>query len=969
MRRFISPFALVFVAVLMIESAPPPVMAASPRPVTYADYDGWKAIRGMTLSDDGTHLAYALVPTSGDPTLVIRDTATGKELREERGTAPFFTADAKFVVYTLNAPNKEINAAHLAPKPSEAAPKNGIGIVELATGHVETFERVKSVQVAHDGGGAFIAFLNEPAAHPSPSPAATPSPEVTASPAASPMPTPAPKADKKKDEGTDLVIRDLTNGTNVTVPNVTDYVLAQDDRTLAYATQTKSGTGDGVHVRDLASGTTSDALAGNGRYKSLAIAHSGSVLGFLSDVRTYAQDVPHYDAYVVDLRAAQPVATVAVDETNRYLPHDQRPNENGTVSFSRDGARMFLGTAAAPTPLPSGTPLPIAVDLWTYKDAHLQSQQAHDIASERKRTYLGVYDLATRRFAQLGSPSLRTIETNRNPNVALGHDPRPYDLASSWIGEDASDLYAVSLVDGSRKLLGRGFAESVLSPGGAYAVAWDKHLRHWISLRTTDGKRTVLAPDAKVTFYDETDDHPGPPPPYGIGGWIAGDRAVIVYDRYDPWLVDLGTGVAKNLTHGAGRATSVVYSVLDTDPDRDAFPVNEPFLLSLSDQRTYASGFATLAYGGGTPRTLMHTEKLLANEGGPLHDRIGAPLKARHADRFIFTAETYREFRDYWMSDHSFANAQKVTDANPQLANYRWGSEHLISYRSSDGTPLRAVLLLPDGFDPHKTYPMLVYFYEKWSDRFRSFYSPTPGYPTLSRYVSNGYVVLLPDVVYKVGHPGASALRCINAAVDAVEKRGFIDRKHVGISGHSWAAYQINYMITKTDRFRAVEAGAAVANMTSAYGGIRLESGRVREGQYEVGQSRIGATPWERPDLYLENSGLFHIQDIHTPYLTMHNDADNAVPFSQGVEFLTAMRRLHKVAYMFSFNGKPHNLNYTLPADLDDIKYWSVAFDEWFDYWLKDAPRPTWFDGIDYLHKGERNIHPLYHEDYTGTPI
>src|SRR5471032_2709918 len=429
-------------------------------------------------------------------------------------------------------------------------------------------------------------------------------------------------------------------------------------------------------------------------------------------------------------------------------------------------------------------------------------------------------------------------------------------------------------------------------------------------------------------------------------------------------MVDLTTGAATNLTHGAGRAAHIVYSIMNTDPEREALSAGKPFLLSISDQNTYASGFASLPFAGGTPHTLIRADKIVNNafvQFGGVHQRIAPPIKARNSDRIVFTQESYREFRDLWTSDLTFAHPQKISHVNPQLANFRWGSEQLISYTSKDGTPLRAVLLLPDNFDPKKKYPMLTYFYEKWSDQYHTFYPVAPRYPTISRYVSHGYVVLLPDVVYKVGHPGPSALRCILAAVDAVSKKGYIDQKRIGIAGHSWAAYQINYMITQTDRFRAVEAGAAVANMTSAYGGIRLESGNVREGQYEAGQSRIGATPWDRPDLYLENSGLFHIKNIHTPYLTMHNTADGAVPFSQGVEFITAMRRLGKPAYMFSFEGKDHNLRDT-PADREQLKYWAVRFDEWFDYWLKGAARPVWFNGVDYLHRGELNVRPLYGE-------
>jgi dipeptidyl aminopeptidase/acylaminoacyl peptidase len=165
-------------------------------------------------------------------------------------------------------------------------------------------------------------------------------------------------------------------------------------------------------------------------------------------------------------------------------------------------------------------------------------------------------------------------------------------------------------------------------------------------------------------------------------------------------------------------------------------------------------------------------------------------------------------------------------------------------------------------------------------------------------------------------------------------------------------------MLTKTHRFRAAEAGAAVANMTSAYGGIRWGTGIVRESQYEVGQSRIGATPWERPDLYLENSALFHITAITTPYLTIANDADDAVPWYQGIEFFTAMRRLHKEAYMFVYNNEVHNLR-----GRENQKHWTVHLDEYFDHYLKGAPLPTWMSrGVDYVDRGKRDVRALYGE-------
>jgi dipeptidyl aminopeptidase/acylaminoacyl peptidase len=623
---------------------------------------------------------------------------------------------------------------------------------------------------------------------------------------------------------------------------------------------------------------------------------------------------------------------------------------------------VYFGTAAAPTPMPSGTPAPTAVDLWSWHDDVLQSQQRHDADQERKRTYLAVYDLGASRFAQLGSPEVRDVTPADRGDVAIGLDDRAYRRAASWLGEDFADAYAVSLEDGKRRLLRKRVVSAEISPGGRYALEWDEPSRHWFAIRTGDGKRVELAPHAGVAFHNVDDDHPAPPSPYGFGGWLNGDRGVMLYDEYDVWLANPETGAATNLTHGEGRRTRTVYSPVKTDPDAEAYPADKPMLLSLIDTRDYSSGYARLAAGGGAPATLFKEPEVVNGTrtvfNSSLHDFTAPPLVAKKADRYLFARESFRNYRNLWATDSSFKHVTRVTDANPQQAKYRWGTERLFDYTSADGKKLRGVMLVPDGLKPDRKAPMLVYFYETWASMFHTYYSPAPGTsPNFVRYVSNGYVVILPDVHYRIGHPGASALACIMPAVDAALKTGYADPSRVGMAGHSWAAYQINYMITKTNRFRAVEAGAAVDDMISAYSGIRLESGVVRESQYEHTQSRIGATPWDRPDLYVENSGLFGIKNIRTPYLTIHNDLDGAVPQFQGIEFITAMRRLGKEAYLFSFDGEDHNLR-----GREQQKYWTVHLDEWFDHWLKGGPKPSWMNGVDYLHRGVRNVRPLYGE-------
>jgi dipeptidyl aminopeptidase/acylaminoacyl peptidase len=243
---------------------------------------------------------------------------------------------------------------------------------------------------------------------------------------------------------------------------------------------------------------------------------------------------------------------------------------------------------------------------------------------------------------------------------------------------------------------------------------------------------------------------------------------------------------------------------------------------------------------------------------------------------------------------------------------------------------------------------MIVYIYERLSQGVYNFVPPRPGTSiNLAYYVSNGYLVLTPDIAYTIGSPGQSALKCVLPAIQAVVDKGFIDEKAIGIQGHSWGGYQIAYMITQTDRFRAVAAGAPVANMTSAYDGIRWGPGLPRQFQYERTQSRIGGTLWQYPMRFIENSPIFQADRVHTPLMMIHNDADDAVPWYQGIEYYLALRRLGKEVYLFTYNGEPHGLR-RRPNQKD----YTVRLQQYFDYYLKGAPKPDWMEhGIPYLEK------------------
>jgi len=348
---------------------------------------------------------------------------------------------------------------------------------------------------------------------------------------------------------------------------------------------------------------------------------------------------------------------------------------------------------------------------------------------------------------------------------------------------------------------------------------------------------------------------------------------------------------------------------------------------------------------------------LLASEPGKINTYILSDnehfklTKAKNAQQIFWQRASYIEYPDLWTSTSAFTNVKKLSVTNPQQNQYLWGTVEHVNWKSFDGGDLRGLLYKPENFDPAKKYPMIVYFYEKYSHELNSHYIPSPSRSIVNftYYNSNGYIVFVPDINYRTGQPGRSAYDDIISGTMAMTQRPYIDADRMGIQGQSWGGYQVAYLVTQTGLFKAAMAGAPVSNMTSAYGGIRWESGMVRQFQYEQGQSRLGENLWENRDLYIENSPIFYADRITTPLLIMSNDNDGAVPYYQGLELITAMRRLGKPAWLLNYNGDEHNL--TKLPNRHDL---SIRMDQFFDHYLKGAPMPLWMEkGVPAVVKGK----------------
>ena len=962
------------------------------RPLAHADFDAWRSIATPALSRDGKWLAYSLQPQDGDGELVIRELATGKERRETIGALPppslvpneenpdappvpravrvLFSSDSRYLIASTYPSKAETLAARKAKKKADDMPKGGMLIINLAGGNVVRVAYVKSMQVPSKGG-AWVAYLQEEtkvdAKADSAAPAeAKPADDAGDQAAARALGTTATAtaagAGAKKVYGTNLVLRELASGSERVFANVLESSFARDGKALLFTVASKAETDNGVYA--LATGETVAPIAllsGKGKYLKLTWDREQSQVAFLSDRDDVAAKVPQFKLYHwARANAAAAPAVEAVSAATPGVPADMAISEKGpatTLAFSRDGKKLYVPMAAPAKAArgPDAAPLDedkVTADLWRWNDDVVQSIQKVRATQERNRSYRGVFDLATRRYTQLADVSLRSVALSDDGSRALGADDRAYRRMTDYDGAYA-DVYVIDTVTGTRKLAikqlrdgggsGAQFAQAQWSPDGNWAYYYQG--KHWHVLNTADGRSRNLTAALGVAVHNELHDLPQPAGAYGVAGWTSDSQSLLIYDRYDVWQLFVDGRPAKNLSRGEGRKAKIQLRVQRTEPvDEDdeerGFDANKALVLRGENENTRATGFYKTSFAASVaPQRLLWGEQNFRYVG-----------RAQQADVLLVSASRFDVYPDLHVSDANFAALNKVTDGGAQMAPFLWGKAELMGFSNAKGVPLQAALYKPENFDAQKKYPLIVYIYERLSQNVHNFNHPAPGHNiNFSQYVSNGYLVMTPDIAYTTGYPGKSAMDAVMPAIDALVKQGYVDENAIGIQGHSWGGYQIAYMVTKTNRFRAAEAGAPVGNMTSAYSGIRWGTGLPRQFQYEQSQSRIGKPLQEATALFIENSPIFQVQKVKTPLLIMANDNDDAVPWYQGIELFLALRRYQKEAYFFNYNGEFHGLRRRA-----DQKDYARRMSQFFDHYLKGAAAPEWMDkGIPYIERDE----------------
>lgn len=913
---------------------------AQKKPLDHTVYDSWQSVSSPYISKSGKFVLFQVVPQEGDNQLFLKTKENKELIQIPRGYNGKLTDTENHLLSLVKAPFAVTREAKIKKKKAEELPKDSLAIYNLTTSSLVKFAQVKSYKIA-DQNNNFVSFLFDKEIN-----------EKSEAKTANDATSAKKSSDKKKKTVATLALYDLNSGDSVQFSSVDQYEWNKNGSKIVFSKKTDSKDSlskeSGVYLYELATKKLKKISNGKGNYKNFKFDESGNQLAYLGDLSNEKALLKNYNLYYYSngIDTAQYLAT----KTSNGIPKNWAVSGDGDIRFSKNGEKLFFGIA--PIPRVKDTTLVdfehAKVDVWNWQDDYLQPMQLVNLKKDLARNFLAVtYPKFNRNIIPLTDQTFNStaLTPDGNEEYILARTDFGKRIASQWEGRTRDDIYLVSTKTGNKELILSNFSgNAILSPDAKYIVYFDQDKGSWNSYQVSSKKKTVLNDGIPASFADEENDMPTSAQGYGMAAWSPDFKGIYVNSRYDIWYFNLDGSSKSILTNGYGAAsqTTFRYLPLKREEDREqatTLDYKKGGFLTSFDNKTKESGFYQFKGQHSDPKSLLVEAKAFKNISSSADQQT-----------ILYSKEDYMNSPNIYTNTIKFKDELQLSNINPQQANYNWGTAELVHWTTPEGNQAEGILYKPENFDPAKKYPIIAYFYEKLSDGLYTYQppAPTPSRLNIPYFVSNEYLVFAPNISYKTGHPGQSAEEYINSGMRYLAQNAWVDSTKMGIQGQSWGGYQVAHLITRTNMYAAAWTGAPVVNMTSAYGGIRWQTGMSRQFQYEHTQSRIGKTLWEAPELYIENSPLFHLDKVKTPVVIMANDNDGAVPWYQGIEMFTALRRLNKPVWMLNYNGDEHNL--ILRQNRKDIQ---IREQQFFDHFLKGAPAPAWMKkGVPATEKG-----------------
>lgn len=607
--------------------------------------------------------------------------------------------------------------------------------------------------------------------------------------------------------------------------------------------------------------------------------------------------------------------------------------------FSNDGARLFIDLKEEDKP----SPLAGAVEVWSYMDLKLQTAQENEAGP---KSYIAVVDLRDGKVIRVEQKS-ESLSFNSAKELTdtigiISHDGQ---LLNGRGG--TSEL--VSLNTGKRTFIKTALEIVSLSPLGKYLICFDPEQHAYVSYNT----RTEVYQNISGQFSGFPANTGSDPDRLRVAGWLKNDEAVLFYDAYDIWKLDVtGKEMPVNLTHGYGRRHHLMFSITYGQYYPYLINKDQKLVLAAFDLNSKKQGFYSLMPGKAVePQLLSMGNYFYGPQDGIATDidKTGSvpPIKAKDADVYLVSRMSAHESLNYF-STRDFKTFKGLSDIYPER-DYNWYKTELHTWTSLDGRTLQGVLYKPENFDPAKKYPVIIHYYESKSNNLNVFIKPeilsSFSNVDIPTYVDKGYLIFTPDIEYKIGDPMQGTYDAVVSAAKYIGALPFVNAGKMGIQGCSWGGVQTNYLVTHTNMFAAAVTCSSMADWIAHYG--KLRGGGPNLGN---GQLRMEKSIWEIPGAYIKNSPIFQLHKVTTPLLVMHTKKDDACAFDNALELFIGLRQLGKKSWMLVYSEGDHGL---WGKEAEDF---SVRMMQFFDHYLKDKPAPVWMTrGISADRKGLDN--------------
>lgn len=835
----------------------------------------WTSAGFPVISNNGSYVLYTIENQPiGSRTLVVLNTKSNWRF-EVQASYGLFTSDSKYVFFKKA--------------------KDSLGFIKTGKDLIHYISCVKSFSVSRNGNGKWIVY-------------------------------------QLNNSQNTLVVYNLEDSHEKTFDSVKQYMLSEDGSTLLLLTEEKKDTTTQVlYLMNLASGIKKNIWQG-GNAGNFVFNKNSQQIAFVVE-RFNNKSEKSFWYYRTGMDKAIELAT------NRSIENDSTIQLESIGYFSKNDSCLLVTLKQKASPKPSPSPL----DVWSFTDVKLQSKQLNELSPRRYKASINIQNSHLLRLENenemLYSVSLQNSKSNKWGLIVR----RPGEAGEEGWNVNASiSVELISMIDGVRKKIpGLTDISAEISPEGRYVIYYDPSQKSYFSYEIKSGITRNITKDIPVVWIGYSKDRPiSGNFPRGIAGWLKNDEAVLVYDENDIWQIDMaGEKKSINITEGYGKKNNIVFSLDLVDYNLKTFSYNERLILNAFNSQSKDNGyFAKTLSQTGDPELLSMGPYIYNIPNNPyIPDGSNfAPVKALQADVYLVRRMSAKEAPNNFITT-DFKTFTPLSDVHPER-NFNWLRADLITWKALDGRSIQGILYRPENFDAQKKYPIIFNYYERKSDGLNAFLQPdilySGGNINIPWYTSNGYIVCLPDIHYKIGETGESVINSVVSAAQYLSKMPWINPQKMGIQGFSFGGYETNFLVTQSSLFAAACSASGISNLISAYGGLS-EDGVSLQSLVEFLNFRMGATLWQRPDLYIKNSPIFAADKVTTPLLIMHTKQDGICPFANAIELFTALRRLNKKVWMLQYEGN-HGLDGESAADF------SIRMQQFFDHYLKDAPAPKW---------------------------